>query len=441
MSSSLKSGDDVLELLDSLDKDIPSAATSESVETTTSTNKASKDDDDILGFLDSLTDSTKKPESSSAETSVKPAVEKQPDNNPNTPSKALDNKSEPSSAPIESQKSDPISSLTSWWSKNKDELWTSATTAVKQAEAKVRELQPEVTQNPKHALESLNESIFKLNLKGGIIQSTLNTVLETIAPPISRHERLQIHVFHDMVGYPTIDNIVYSVFERVMQQVEGGGDLTMIVQKGKERHKIGTDKTDKRELYIFKGPVDHAHKLAAASVEEFLRSGKDVKGDKATKVKTAVDEDGRMIQVTEDNTDEDSFLRLSNIYLSIQPCSTDSEHQQSSEASKKVNLPVVISSSSPRTFQFVVYLKDPTHNIEFSTVSQSFPYQWAEWLDSPDSSFEDSPVDPREWVIDWVEEGLGLAIGIIAQTYVSKRMGMGDIPTTTASTSPQIEAN
>lgn len=80
-------------------------------------------------------------------------------------------------------------------------------------------------------MESLNDSISKFKLNSGLLHSTLSSVLETIAPPIVRHEQLHIHVFHDMVGYPSIDNIVYSIFERVMQQVEGGGPLVMNVQK------------------------------------------------------------------------------------------------------------------------------------------------------------------------------------------------------------------
>lgn len=132
-----------------------------------------------------------------------------------------------------------------------------------------------------------------------------------------------------------------------------------------------------------------------------------------------IDEEGLVSSTIPDQT---SFVRSSNIYLSIQPCSTDTENtNQSKDALNDKS--VIISSSSPRTFQFVIYLNDPDHEIQFSTVSQSFPLQWAEWLDSPDSKFENSNVDPREWVVDWVEEGLGLSIGVVAQNYVCKRMG------------------
>ena len=35
-------------------------------------------------------------------------------------------------------------------------------------------------------------------------------------------------------------------------------------------------------------------------------------------------------------------------------------------------------------------------------------------------------VDPREWVAEWMEETLSLAIGNIAQRYVARRMGVGE---------------
>lgn len=61
---------------------------------------------------------------------------------------------------------------------------------------------------------------------------TFQNILQTIAPPISSHERLQIHITHDFTNYPTLDPLIYQVFSRVMAQVEGG-DL-MVVQKGQE---------------------------------------------------------------------------------------------------------------------------------------------------------------------------------------------------------------
>lgn len=35
-------------------------------------------------------------------------------------------------------------------------------------------------------------------------------------------------------------------------------------------------------------------------------------------------------------------------------------------------------------------------------------------------------VDPREWVAEWLEETLSLTVGVVAQRYVARRMGVGE---------------
>jgi hypothetical protein len=129
---------------------------------------------------------------------------------------------------------------------------------------------------------------------------------------------------------------------------------------------------------------------------------------------------------------------------------------------------------------FAVYLLDPVHEIRYSALSQRVPARWIKWLDAPvknkdddssssssssddeddddddsssssssssdetssvDAQFraefghvppeirdivESGGVDPREWVAEWVEEALALAVGIVAQRYVARRMGVGE---------------
>ena len=41
-------------------------------------------------------------------------------------------------------------------------------------------------------------------------------------------------------------------------------------------------------------------------------------------------------------------------------------------------------------------------------------------------SSETGGVDPREWVSEWMEETINLSIGIVAQRYVARRMGVGE---------------
>lgn len=418
MADEEKKSEDVMELLDSLDKDEKAGKTGgaksggkKGAKKAGSSKKKGENDEDIMGFLDSLAKSNPNSGKSTparAHTPREPAVkESENKSKEEAPKEKGKGDEEPqkeeqsTNASIEEGEPmpDPLASLTSWWSKNKGGLWNSATSAVKQAEQRVREFQPENL--PQHSQQAIDE----LGGRFGFFKNALTGVLETIAPPIGKHEELKIHIFHDMVGYPAIDTIVYNVFDRVMQQVEGGGELTMVVQKGKERHRRGSDHDQQRDLNLFKGDLDQAKKLAAANVEDYVRNNKAVQEDKSA------DEGG------DKKTEESPSVRTSDIYLSIQPIAFES-------ASDEQNTDTTTITPTSNTFSFVIYLSDPDHDITFSTVSQAFPYQWAEWLDKPEDAFKAFDADPRDWVIDWVEEGLGLAVGVVAQSYVTKRMGV-----------------
>ena len=37
---------------------------------------------------------------------------------------------------------------------------------------------------------------------------TFAEIMHTLAPPISSHERLLIHITHDIVGYPSLDPLI-----------------------------------------------------------------------------------------------------------------------------------------------------------------------------------------------------------------------------------------
>jgi hypothetical protein len=70
---------------------------------------------------------------------------------------------------------------------------------------------------------------------------------------------LKVGIYHDMVGYPQIDKIVYDVFDKVMGQVEGG---SLVIQKGREGKRRGSEsRNQKRDLNICEG-LEEALKLA-----------------------------------------------------------------------------------------------------------------------------------------------------------------------------------
>ncbi|KAK9469124.1 maintenance of telomere capping protein 1 [Lipomyces arxii] len=389
MSDQVKDNDDVFEFLESLGPD-PNGSSTGPAETPTGTNQPNEKE--LLGYLDELTQEAATPVAPA--TPDIPAIEasintRQSIESPSKPKSEVELEAERKSTSSPLPK-DAVASLTSWLGSSG--IWDSASAAVKGAEAKVQDLQ---NLDRKSWEEKVKGNIGGLNSKFGIsktLASTFSSVLQTIVPPILRHEQLRIHIFHDIVGYPSIDTLVYSVFDRVMQQVEGGE--LMIVQKGRESRKRDSDKKGvKRDMGLFTGGLEAGEKLAKANIEQIRLKGKE----------------------PENLEDQDSPIRKSDIYLSIQAVSY-SANAVSSDVNPE-------SESQDKLFAFIIYLSDPFHDLSFTTHSQSFPLLWCDWLDSEDPI--PGQVDPREWLAEWVEEGLGLAIGVVAQRYVASRLAIG----------------
>lgn len=287
---------------------------------------------------------------------------------------------------------------------------------------------------------------------GGELRSralpTFTGILHTLAPPISSHERLQIHITHDIVGYPSLDPLIYSTFSRVMAQVEGG-DL-MVIQRGHESiQKRGSDEgytgasssgwsdgpwwrqhTEARNLGAVKGLVEGT-KLSKVSAESYSTDYFATRGglEEAAKQATEVLNDSNPV-------------RSSDIFLAIQAISQTEPNDLfggSAAEEKKAEKGVADPEEQDELICFAIYLHDPIHGITFHTITQTLPEKWIQWLDasatsdSSDTSLPDEiaeivntgGVDPREWVAEWVEETLSLGVGVVAQRYVARRMGVG----------------
>ncbi|KAJ5586934.1 uncharacterized protein N7459_002699 [Penicillium hispanicum] len=336
-----------------------------------------------------------------------------------------------------------------------------ATAAMKQAEAAVKEIQN--NEEAQRWAQQVKGNVGALREFGGELRSmaipTFTNIIHTLAPPISSHERLQIHVTHDLSGYPGVDPLVYAVFSRVMAQVEGG-DL-LVIQRGQESApKRGLDvggyissagwhdgpwwrtvtPGTPRTINAVPGAVE-ASKLARASAESYAseyfasRGGLEEAAKQATEVLS-----------------ESNPVRSSDIFLAIQAVSqpVSKELFQAAPSGEKATSPgAVDAEETEEEIAFALYLHDPVHGIAFHAVSQAIPQKWIEWLDAsapapenPDSEdaqvphavvpeaiaeiVESGGVDPREWVAEWVEETLSLAAGVVAQRYVARRMGVGE---------------
>ena len=233
-----------------------------------------------------------------------------------------------------------------------------------------------------------------------------------------------------------------------MAQVEGG-DL-MVIQRGHESmQRRGSEAgytgslsnngwsdgpwwrqaTEARNLGAVKGLVEGT-KLSKVSAESYAndyfarRGGVEEAAKQATEVLS-----------------ESNPVRSSDIFLAIQAISQAPPKDLfgGSAAAQKKSEGIVEPEEDEESICFAIYLHDPIHGITFSTITQTIPQKWIDWLDASATSdpsesnlpdeiaeiVESGGVDPREWVAEWVEELLSLGVGIVAQRYVARRMGVG----------------
>ena len=331
-------------------------------------------------------------------------------------------------------------------------LFSTASAAVKQAEAIAKEIRQ--NEEAQRWASQVAGNVSTLRGLGGELRSralpTFTNILHSLAPPISAHERLQIHLTHDIVGFPSLEPLIYGTFERVMAQVEGG-DL-MVIQRGQEssRRRSSVDgytgsstsgwrdgpwwrqASGARNLGAVKGVVEGT-KLSKASAESYANEYYSARGglEEAAKQATEV-------------LNEQNPTRSSDIFLAFQAITHEvggdlfSASKNESE-NEKQEAPTQDAEKPPpeELVTFAIYLHDPIHGITYSTLTQSIPSQWTNWLDTPASSaethlpddiadiIESGGVDPREWVAEWLEETLALGVGVVAQRYVARRMGVG----------------
>ncbi|KAF6226129.1 hypothetical protein HO133_008995 [Letharia lupina] len=363
-----------------------------------------------------------------------------------TPASSGEGESEPEkSASFVPEAVQAQSSGGGWWGS----VFSTASAAVKQAEALAKEIRQ--NEEAQRWAEQVKGNVGALRGLGGELRSralpTFSNILHTLAPPISSHERLQIHITHDIVGYPSLDPLIYSTFSRVMAQVEGG-DL-MVIQRGQEStQRRGEDAgftgssssgwsdgpwwrqaTEARNLGAVKGLVEGT-KLSKVSAESYAtdyfapRGGLEEAAKQATEVLS-----------------ESNPVRSSDIFLAIQAISQTSPEDffGGPTSQPKGEEGAVEPEEDDELISFAIYLHDPIHGITFNTVTQTLPQRWTEWLDasatseSAESGLPDEiaeivntgGVDPREWVAEWVEEVLSLGVGVVAQRYVARRMGVG----------------
>ena len=198
------------------------------------------------------------------------------------------------------------------------------------------------------------------------------------------------------------------------------------------------EESQKRDLGSVAG-LREGTRLVRVSAEAYAKEFFDSRGGVEEAAKKATE-----------TLSETNPVRSSDIFLAIQAISYQADvdlfaggSSEKSKAGEEGSGVVVDPEEEPEDLiAFAIYLHDPIHSLSFATLSQPFPQKWAAWIDAaseassttgqpglPESILEiiqSGGVDPREWVAEWMEEVLSLGVGVVAQRYVARRMGVGE---------------
>lgn len=332
---------------------------------------------------------------------------------------------------------DPIASLSLWWSsegsKKAQSLWGSLTSNASQLGEQTYQLASSTSQQISHSRQKLlNENPALDNDQVSHITSRLNTILSSVSQQIKEglmdreDELLNIMLVYDFSNMDYLDSICASKFNRVMSQVEGGIKVT--VSNFNHRHELREGSGPYYDLGIFFGKMIDGEKLCYANLDSSIKDYL-----KITESEKTTEQDLKEAEDTMTARDADLDINSSNVFIAVQPISTGTAERSKEQAERETTstAPVLIDSTNAESFAFALILKDISNKITISTKSQPFPLKWARWVAGDRSEVEeffggdaDEAVDPSEWVKEWLQDGLSLSFAVLAQEYVTKRMGI-----------------
>lgn len=333
------------------------------------------------------------------------------------------------------QMPDPFASLSLWWSsegsKKALSLWGSLTSNALQLGEQTYQLASKTSQELSHSRQKLLKENPKLeNDQVSHITSRLNSILTTVSQQIKdglmdrEDELLNIMLVYDVSNMDFLDKVCAAKFNRVMSQVEGGIKVT--VSNFNHRHELKESLGPYYDLDIFFGKMIDGEKLCYANLDSSIKDYLRITELENTDHKDLKDAEERLMA-----RDGDLDINSSNVFIAIQPISTGTSDKLKEIQKESSGGPVLIDTTNNESFAFALILKDITNKITISTKSQPFPLKWARWVagDRRDveeyfGSDNDEAVDPSEWVKEWIQEGLSLSLAVLAQEYVTKRMGI-----------------
>lgn len=325
---------------------------------------------------------------------------------------------------------DPIASISSWWntegSTKVSSLWGSLTSNAHQLGESTFQLASNTSQQLSHQRQKLIQEHSGVAEREQILHITdrLNSILTTMSQQIKdglidkEDELLNILLVYDLNNVAFLDRVCAQKFNKVMSQVEGGIKVTV----NNFNHKHEQQELDQRyyDLGMFYGKSIDGEKLCFANLESSIKDYL-----KITEAESKEEIEG------EEAPQEEHTINKSNVFIAIQPISTGSAAPDGSKT--ETSGTSLIEATNSDSFAFTMILKDISNNITIVSKSQPFPLRWARWVAGEradvDAVFgvageDEEAVDPSEWVKDWLKDGLALSFAVLAQEYVTKRMGM-----------------
>ncbi|CAI4552200.1 CDG_1a_G0028830.mRNA.1.CDS.1 [Saccharomyces cerevisiae] len=419
-------------------------------------NDGKKGDDDIFEFLEeleksnlSLTDKKgveKKAPSESVNNKAQDEKVEESKENKNSEQDAHGKEKEPQQQEKEEEEEeeeetplhDPIASISNWWSSS--------------GSAKVSSIWNKTAEQASQIKNRLAQE--QLDLTSKINTSTITEIARNLQKIVvgETEEVLRIHLVHDLVNYPSLQYNIESKFDQVLSsQVEGGirifvdewghpnnNGITPVEKKPSVADgELGNSKK-KLQFNLFDGKVTDGEKLAFANLENAVKLFNTAHEEyqKQQKEADATPDDDRSSISSNSNKISDLFISILPIAIPQKQKDADGDFQ-------------VTDSNTPGNFNFTLVLKDITNDITTITRSQGFPVKWVNWLEgsvektgstaseernksydqkkqkeSEDEDEDDEIIDPSEWVKEWIEDGLSLSFGVMAQNYVIDRMGL-----------------
>lgn len=432
--------DDVFEFLDSL----PSKTGKESNESMdTVIVEKGKKDEDILGFLDELEKSNLDISKKDGKKQVKqeklsnvpidddivkplPKKKEQPPKE-DSPKKTVKHETVEQEEPsqLEESLNDPITSISNWWSSSGS---TTVTNIWNKTQEQATQLKERIQQD-----QITKELTSKINTSK--IQELANTLQKIVVG--ETEEVLRIHLVHDLINYPLLQYHVEQKFHDVLNnQVQGGIRIFVDEWSNPNEANKNIDSSNKRQLNIFNGKIIDGEKLAFANLDNAIKLFNKAHDEIVKQQKEARANEG------DDEEEEEDESRISDLFISILPISVGNivDKDESIHTTDAVH---------PGNFSFTIILKDISNKVTTITRSQGFPIKWANWLEGSvelktkddaitdakkknekadddkdqESDEDEEEVDPSEWVKEWIEDGLSLTFGVVAQNYVIERMG------------------